>query len=79
MKYSLLEQWKSVLAAWFKHERPSYISVYGTLIRETVADCEVDNCMGSDGRINSFKRRHNTAYNTLTYESRDVDSETVYD
>jgi len=54
MKSSLPEQWESVLAAGFKHERPSYISVYGTLIRETVNDCGVDNCVGSDGWINSF-------------------------
>jgi hypothetical protein len=79
MKSSLLEQWESDLAARFTHERPSYISVYGTLIRETIADCGVGKCMGSNGQINSFKRRRNTAYSTLTYESRDVDSETAYD
>jgi hypothetical protein len=75
MKSSLPEQ----QAARFKHECPSYISVYGTLITETVAVCGVDNCMGSNGWINSFKRRHKTAYSTLMYENRGVDSETVDD
>lgn len=77
MKSSLLEQQESVLAARFKHEHPSYISVYGTSIREMAADCGVDKCMGSNGWINSFKRRHNAACSTLTYESRGVDSERV--
>jgi hypothetical protein len=75
MKSSLLEQ----QAARFKHGSPSYISVYGTLIREMVVDCGVDDCMGSNGWINSFKRGHKTVYSTLTYESRGVDSEGVCD
>jgi hypothetical protein len=77
MKSSLPEQWESVLAARFKHEYPSYSSVHGTSIREMVAGCGVDKCMGSDGWINSFKRRRNISYSTLTYESRGVDSERV--
>ena len=79
MKSSLLEQRESLLAARFKHHCPSYISVQGTLIREMVADRGVHKCMGSNGLIKSFKRRHNTAYSTLTYKSRGVGSETVYD
>ena len=43
------------------------------------ADCGVDNCMGSNSRVTSFKRRHDTSYSTLTYESSGVDSETVDD
>lgn len=61
-----LEEPESGLAAWFKQAYASSTFIDDNIISEKVLQIfvhlGVDNCMGSSGWIDRFKRRHSIAY-----------------
>jgi hypothetical protein len=82
LKYSPLEK-LAALTAWFKQACKSNSSADGTHLKEKVlniaTNLRTDNFSATNGWLDRFKRRHNTAYRNLSGESKSVHSETVED
>jgi hypothetical protein len=82
LKFLQMEEVESSLAAWFKQEHESNAFIDGIHLYEALyisAYLEIANFSASSGRIERFKRKHNTVYKTQSTESKSNHSETVDD